>query len=84
MKYNGFEVPKDCEKALKELGKLAVSRYRNDDCEETFADVWWHVQHECDMYEEEQDSNCLTFRSYNSAKAWLYKYENLYKKYETK
>lgn len=84
MKFNRFDVPNDCEKALKELSKLAVCRYRNDDCEENFADVWWHIQHECDMYEEQQDSNCLTARSYSSAKNWLDKYEDLYRKYETR
>jgi len=84
MEFNGFIVPTDCEKALKELNKLAVCKYRNDDCEENFADVWFHVQHECDMYEEGQASNCLNSRSYIAAKNWMGKYKHLYYKYESK
>lgn len=26
----------------------------DDDRIENFSDVWWKVQHECDMYEEKQ------------------------------
>lgn len=84
MKFNGFIVPEDCESALRELKKLAVSKYRNDDCEDNFADVWFHIQHECDMYEEEEDSNSLTDGEYRKAKNWLNKYRLLYNKYETR
>lgn len=42
------------------------------------------VQHECDMYEEKQDSNELTYQSYVGAKNWLSKWEKLYIKYNDK
>ena len=48
------------------------------------SDVWWKVQHECDMYEEKQDSNELTYQSYVGAKNWLSKWEKLYIKYNDK
>ena len=64
------ELPADCEKAIRELIN--------------FSDVWWKVQHECDMYEEKQDSNELTYQSYVGAKNWLSKWEKLYIKYNDK
>lgn len=55
------ELPADCEKAIRELIKLKVYIVMDDDRIENFSDVWWKVQHECDMYEEKQDSNELTY-----------------------
>lgn len=46
------ELPADCEKAIRELIKLKVYIVMDDDRIENFSDVWWKVQHECDMYEE--------------------------------
>jgi hypothetical protein len=82
-KYYGFKIQEDCEKALKELYRLKVCSIRNDDQENDFSDVWFHIQHECDLYEEEEDTE-LKAGTYNSAKKWLDKYEHLYQKYNTK
>ena len=38
----------------------------------------------CNMYEEKQDSNELTYQSYVGAKNWLSKWEKLYIKYNDK
>lgn len=78
------ELPADCEKAIRELIKLKVYIVMDDDRIENFSDVWWKVQHECDLYEEKQDSNELTYQSYVGAKNWLSKWEKLYIKYNDK
>ena len=78
------ELPADCENAIRELIKLKVYIVMDDDRIENFSDVWWKVQHECDMYEEKQDSNELTYQSYVGAKNWLSKWEKLYIKYNDK
>ena len=53
------ELPADCEKAIRELIKLKVYIVMDDDRIENFSDVWWKVQHECDMYEEKQDLSLI-------------------------
>lgn len=78
------ELPNDCKKAITALKKLKVYFAMNDDTIDNFADVWFRVQHECDMYEEMQDSNELTYQSYIGAKNWLEKWRHLYIKYEDK
>lgn len=78
------ELPDDCKKAITSLKKLKVYFAMNDDTIDNFADVWFRVQHECDMYEEMQDSNELTYQSYIGAKKWLEKWRHLYIKYEDK
>lgn len=78
------ESPDDCKKAITSLKKLKVYFAMNDDTIDNFADVWFRVQHECDMYEEMQDSNELTYQSYIGAKNWLEKWRHLYIKYEDK
>lgn len=78
------ELPDDCKKAITSLKKLKVYFAMNDDTIDNFADVWFRVQHECDMYEEMQDSNELAYQSYIGAKKWLEKWRHLYIKYEDK
>lgn len=76
------ELPNDCDEAIKQLKKLKVYRVMNDDVIDNFSDVWFRVQHECDMYEEGEDSNELVYQSYIGAKNWLDRWEDLYKKYD--
>lgn len=83
-KIFGAVMPDDCDKAITELKRLSVYNVMNDDCTETFADVWFHVQHECDMYEEGEYSNCLTYQGWVGASNWLERYRDLYDKYETR
>lgn len=86
MRSWSFEVPEDCKKALQELSRMKVCDLRSDDEENSFADVWWHVQHEVDLFEEEQydwrEEDLLTPKTYATAKRWLEKYNNLYVKYD--
>lgn len=81
MKIFNKELPKECETAIKELKKLKVYRIMNDDYIENFSDVWWRVQYECDMYEEGEDSNELSYQNYIGATNWLNRWERLYRKY---
>ena len=78
------ELPDDCEKAINELKKLKVYREMNDDVIDNFADVWFRVQLECDLFEWGEDTNVLTKRSYDGAMRWLNKWKKLYDKYEDK
>lgn len=84
VKIFGTELPNDCEKAIKELKKLRVYSIMNDDYIDNFADVWFRVQHECDMYEEGEESNELSYQSYIGASNWLDRWRDLYDKYEDK
>lgn len=83
MNIKGFkyDVPEDCVNALNELKRMRVYRVMDDDCENNFADTWFHVRHECDMYEWDEGSNELTHSTYTTAKAWVVKYRHLYDKY---
>ena len=83
-KIFGTELPDECMKAITELKKLKVYKAMNDDIIDNFADVWFRVQHECDMYEEGEDSNELSYQSYIGAMNWLDRYKDLYRKYEDK
>jgi len=87
-------IPADCEKAIKELKRLKVFRLCGFDYEETFADVWWLVLHEVDMYEEgefckeasrsyygEGDPAAMDIRQAQRADAWLVKWWELAHKY---
>lgn len=97
-KTNDFweNIPEDCVKAIKELNRLKVSTCCAWDYEQTFADVWWLVLHEVDMYvegefcREASRSNCgigepdaMNLKQAQRADAWLIKWNDLFNKYRT-
>ena len=88
-------IPEDCVKAIKELERLKVCRLIATDYEETFADVWWLVLHEVDMYAEgefcqeasrciwgEGDQQAMNIRNAEAADRWLVKWLPLFNKYK--
>lgn len=87
-------IPEDCKKAISELKRLKVFNLCAWDYEETFADVWWLVLHEVDMYEEgefckeasrsiygEGDPQAMDIRQAKKADAWLIRWNVLAFKY---
>ena len=85
-------IPDDCKKAISELKRLKVFRLLGLDYEETFADVWWLVLHEVDLYEEGEfckeasrcewaDPQAMDIRQAQAADRWLVKYNDLHNKY---
>ena len=89
------DIPDDCEKAIKELKRLKVHKLCAYDCEETFADVWWTVLHEVDMYAEGEyckeasrsyygtgEPNAMNLAQARKADAWLIKWNPLFNKYK--
>jgi len=87
-------IPEDCKKAISELKRLKVFKLCAWDYEETFADVWWLVLHEVDMYEEgefckeasrstygEGDPQAMDIRQAKKADAWLIRWNVLAYKY---
>ena len=90
-------IPEDCRKAISELNRLKVSRLMATDYEETFADVWWLVLHEVDMYVEGEfckeayrsqygigDPQAMSYAQAKSADKWLVRWYELAHKYSTK
>ena len=88
------EIPEDCAVAIRELKRMKVYRLLATDYEETFADVWWLVLHEVDMYAEgefckesyrsidgEGDPNAMNFEQAVKADKWLLKWYELASKY---
>lgn len=84
---NDFEkrIPEDCKQAIKELKRLRVYNLAAlDDCIKSFADVWWMVLHEIDMYVEGEyttEDGGLTLKQARRADAWLIKNVSLFNKY---
>ena len=89
-----LSIPEDCVKAIKELKRLKVFGLCAWDYEETFADVWWLVLHEVDMYEEgefcreasrsvwgEGDPEAMNLQQAKRADAWLIRWNVLANKY---
>lgn len=85
-------IPEDCVKAIKELKRLKVYNLIGIDHEETFADVWWLVLHEVDLYEEGEfcqeasrcnwaDPSAMNIRSAKAADRWLVRWLPLFNKY---
>ncbi len=76
-------IPDDCKKAINELKRMKVFNLCGFDYEETFADVWWSVLHEVDLYEEGEfckeasrsmyggDPEAMSFKQAVSADKWL-------------
>lgn len=90
-------IPDDCKKAIKELNRLKVVRLLATDYEETFADVWWLVLHEVDLYEEgefcreasrsifgEGDPEAMNLKQAQAADRWLVRWNDLATKYSKK
>lgn len=88
-------IPDDCKKAISELKRLKVYGLLALDYEETFADVYWLVLHEVDLYEEgefcreasrsvfgEGDPQAMNLKQAKAADKWLIKYLDLYNKYK--
>ena len=90
-------IPEDCKKAIRELRRLKVFGLCAWDYEETFADVWWLVLHEVDMYEEGEfckeasrsiwhvvEPDAMDIRQAQRADRWLVKWLDLFNKYKAK
>ena len=84
-------IPEDCKKAISELKRMKVHGLCAYDYEDTFADVWWLVLHEVDMWDEgeyrmeadanESDPCYMNRKQANTARKWLVKWESLFIKY---
>lgn len=87
-------IPDDCKKAINELKRLKVFGLCGFDYEETFADVWWLVLHEVDLYEEgefcreayrsvwsEGDPEAMNLKQAQAADRWLIRWNDLAWKY---
>jgi hypothetical protein len=85
-------IPDDCKKAISELKRLKVHKIAGYDYEDTFADVWWLILHEVDMYAEGEygsdgdfnvtDSAFMNKTQAKRADQWLIKYVDLFNKYK--
>lgn len=83
-------IPDDCKKAISELKRMKVFKCAGFDYEETFADVWWLILHEVDMYEEGEfcfegpsgDPGAMNHKQAKRADEWLIKYLYLFNKYK--
>lgn len=62
--------------AVKECKKLKAYKIRDDNNEENFSDIYYHVLHEADMYEWGEETD-LKKSGYIAAKQWLLKYQYL-------
>lgn len=97
MKRHDFweNVPDDCKKAISQLKRMKVFKLLALDYEETFADVWWLVLHEVDLYEEGEfckeasrsifrsgDPDAMSLGQAKLADAWLVRYLDLFNKYK--
>lgn len=86
-------IPDDCKKAINELKRLKVFNLCGFDYEETFADVWWLVLHEVDLYEEGEfcreasrsvyggDPEAMNLKQAVTADKWLVRWWELAHKY---
>ncbi len=93
--YFWDNIPDDCKKPIAELKRMKVFRCCGFDYEETFADVWWLVLHEVDLYEEGEfcreasrsrfgdgDPSAMNLKQAQAADRWLVRYEELFNKYK--
>ena len=92
--YFWTHIPDDCKKAISELRRMKVNNLLARDMEETFADVWWLVLHEVDMYAEgefcreasrsyygEGEPNAMNMKQAQAADRWLVRWNELAIKY---
>lgn len=73
-------IPADCEKAIRELKRMKVFELLGFDFEATFADVWWLVLHEVDMYTEGYE-RLMRKNQAQTADRWLVRWSELATKY---
>ena len=91
------DIPEDCQKAIKELYRLKVFTCCAWDHEENFADVWWLVLHEVDMYAEGEfckearrsrdgigEPDAMSLAQAKRADAWLIRWLDLFNEYKDK
>lgn len=98
MAINFWEnIPDDCKKAINELKRLKAHRLAGYDNEETFADVWWCILHEVDLYADgefraedyiaegypEEAKFSLNLKQAQIADRWLCRWVHLFNKYKT-
>ena len=79
-------IPDDCKKAISELKRLKAHRLAGYDNEETFADVWWCILHEVDLYADgdpEEAKFSLNLKQAQTADRWLCRWVHLFNKYKT-
>ena len=88
-------IPTDCKKAITELKRMRVYKLMALDYEETFADIWWLVLHEVDMYNEGEfcreasrcifgtgDPQAMNLKQAQAADKWLIRWLPLFNKYK--
>lgn len=93
--YFWDNIPDECKRAISELKRLKVYTCLALDYEYTFADVWWLVLHEVDMYSEGEfcreakrsyygigEPDAMNLTQAKRADAWLIKYLPLFNKYK--
>ena len=78
-------IPEDCKKAISELKRMKVCSCCAWDYEDSFAQVWWLVLHEVDMWVEGEFravDGGMTRQQAKKADDWLIKYLPLFNKYK--
>lgn len=92
----GANIPQDCKKAIGELKRMKVNRLAGYDHEKTFADVWWCILHEVDLYADgeycaedmiaegypEEAKHCMNRKQAQKADEWLVRWSFLFEKYK--
>ena len=90
-------IPADCKKAINELKRMKVNRLAGYDHERNFADVWWCILHEVDLYADgeyraedfiadgypEEAKYSLNLKQAQTADKWLVRWVHLFNKYKT-
>ena len=72
-----MELTKDQEKAINKGKRLKAFKLRNDDTENSFDDIWFHVLHEVDLFEEGEDTAVINKSQAIAAKRWLRETQSL-------
>jgi len=79
-------IPDDCKKAISELTRMKVYGCLALDHEETFAEVWWLVLHEVDLFVEGEftaSEGGMTRQQAKRADDWLIRWLPLFNKYKS-
>jgi len=66
-----MELTKDQEKAISKGSRLKAFKVRNDDSENSFDDIWLHVLHEVDLFEEGEDNAVINKSQAARTRKWL-------------
>ena len=88
-------IPEDCRKAISELKRMKVYSCCAWDYEKSFADVWWNVLHEVDMYVEGEfcreasrshygsgEPDAMNLSQAKKADVWLIRWIDLFNAYK--